>query len=323
MWQARAALDTQRGPRRICVERLVAMRRRYTGEQMPIGTTHMPTSSHTRRPSHGLTRVIDGLGRSVSLSAVPRSIVSLVPSLTEALFLMGLSREIVGRTAYCVEPAGAVEHTPAVGGTKNPDIARIIDLRPDLVVASAEENVREHVEALIDAGLPLYVSLPKTVRRAIDELADIARLTGRANAAQPWLSEASGIVETLERRLGRRPAVRYFCPIWRRPYMVAGPDTYMSDLLRLCGGVNIFDAGPARYYPVELTEVAALSPELILLPNEPYPFADKHLAEIRAFDQVPAVQADRVHLIDGQWITWYGPRIASSLRAVAALFEGA
>jgi len=274
----------------------------------------------TTRASNG---VVDGLGRVVGLAEPPRSIVSLVPSLTEALFAMGLSDEIVGRTAYCVEPAGAVENTPAIGGTKNPDVTRIVALRPDLVIASAEENVREDVEALIVAGLAVYVSLPNTGRRAINELADIARLTGRTSEADRWLSEAAEAAGVLEGRLGQRQPVRYFCPIWRRPYMVAGPDTYMSDLLRVCGGVNIFAAGPARYYPVELAHVAERSPELILLPSEPYPFAEKHLAEIRTVGRVPAVRIDRVHLIDGQWITWYGPRIASSLRAVAALFEDA
>ena len=101
--------------------------------------------------------------------APPRSLVSLVPSLTEALFVMGLSDRIAGRTKYCVEPAGLVGSTPVVGGTKNPDVERIISLRPDLVIASAEENVRDHVERLIDAGLTVYVSLPTTVRRAIAE----------------------------------------------------------------------------------------------------------------------------------------------------------
>jgi ABC-type Fe3+-hydroxamate transport system substrate-binding protein len=276
-------------------------------------------TSRTTPPQHAA--VIDGLGRPVHLTATPRSIVSLVPSLTEALFAMGLSDQIVGRTKYCVAPAGLVHRTPVVGGTKNPDIQRIIDLRPDLVIASAEENVREHVETLIAAGLTIYVSLPTTVKRAIAELHDLARLTDRTSEATPWLSEAAALVQHLEQRATHRQPARYFCPIWRRPYMAAAPETYMSDLLRLCGGENIFEGGSARYYPVEMEEAARRAPDIILLPSEPYPFSTKHLPEILAFDQIPAVQTGRVHLIDGQWITWYGPRIAPSLRAVAALFE--
>jgi ABC-type Fe3+-hydroxamate transport system substrate-binding protein len=234
---------------------------------------------------------------------------------------MGLSERITGRTRYCVEPAGQVGVIPSIGGTKDPDLRRIIDLQPDLVIASAEENVREHVEALIAAGVTVYVSLPSTVRRAIAELHDLAMLTNRVPEAEPWLTEAATLVEVLEAQATNQRPVRYFCPIWRRPYMVAAPETYMSDLLRLCGGENIFTGGSARYYTVELDEVARLAPDLILLPNEPYPFATKHLPEIISFDQIPAVQQGRVHLIDGQWITWYGPRIARNLRAVAALFQ--
>jgi ABC-type Fe3+-hydroxamate transport system substrate-binding protein len=284
-----------------------------------------PMPSHFASPTSesSSVTVIDGLNRSVHRSAPPRSIVSLVPSLTEALFAMGLSEQIAGRTKYCVEPAGQIDRTPVVGGTKNPDVERIIKLQPDLVIASAEENVREHVEALIGAGLAVYVSLPTTVRRAVAELHDLALLAGRAAEAEPWLSEATSLLQQLEYRAANRKTVRYFCPIWRRPYMTAAADTYMSDLLRLCGGENIFDGGPARYYPVDLEEAARRSPDVILLPSEPYPFSTKHLPEIMAFDQVPAVRAGRVHLIDGQWITWYGPRIAPSLQAVATLFESA
>lgn len=283
---------------------------------MPARSTLQPSDS----PS---VTVSDGLNRLVHRSASPRSIVSLVPSLTEALFAMGLSEQVAGRTKYCVEPAGQIDRTPVVGGTKNPNVERIIGLQPDLVIASAEENVREHVEALISAGLTVYVSLPTTVRRAVAELHDLALLTGRAVEAEPWLTEATSLIRRLERRAANRKTVRYFCPIWRRPYMAAAPDTYMSDLLRLCGGENIFRGGSARYYPVDLDEAARRAPDIILLPSEPYPFSTKHTTEILAFDQIPAVRAGRVHLIDGQWITWYGPRIAPSLRAVAALFESA
>lgn len=265
--------------------------------------------------------VVDGLGRLLPPSPPPRSIVSLVPSWTEALFALGLRDEIAGRTEYCVAPGELVQATPALGGTKTPDLERIIALAPDLVIASAEENVREHVEALIAAGLRIYVSLPETVRRALVELGDLALLAGREEIARPWLAEAEALVEELEERRRAVPGVRYFCPIWRRPYMAAAPETYMSDLLRLCGGESIYGPGSARYYPVELAEAAARAPEVVLLPDEPYPFAEKHLREIAAFTTMPAVRAGRVHLIDGQWITWYGPRIAANLRAVAALFR--
>lgn len=267
--------------------------------------------------------VIDGIGRRVPVLGPPRRIVSLVPSLTEALFALALDRAVVGRTEYCVAPAERVPATPTVGGTKTPDLEAIVRLEPELVIASAEENVREHVEALIERGLRVYVSLAATVAQAIDELADLVRLCGRDEADAPWLGEArAAVAEVAERRRGSAP-VRYFCPIWRRPYMVAAPETYMSDLLRLCGGENVFGEGPARYYAVELAEAARRAPAVVLLPDEPYPFAEKHRAEIAAYGEMPAVQAGRMHLIDGQWITWYGPRMAEGILATAAHFDGA
>jgi ABC-type Fe3+-hydroxamate transport system substrate-binding protein len=284
-------------------------------EVRAVGTVAAPVSMSAD------TVVVDGLGRSVPLGEPPRRIVSLVPSLTEALFAFGLRAEVVGRTAYCVEPAALVGGTPTVGGTKTPDLAAIAALQPDLIVASAEENVREHVEALIATGVRVYVSLPDTVRRALSELADLARLTGHEAAARPWLDATNHLVSELAARRCSRRAVRYFCPIWRRPYMVAAPHTYMSDLLSLCGGENIFADGPARYYAVDLSEAAARRPEVVLLPDEPYPFAARHLPEILAFGEMPAVRDGRVHLVDGQWITWYGPRMAAGLRAVTALLE--
>jgi len=260
----------------------------------------------------------DALGRTLEIDAPPRRIVSLVPSLTEALFALGLREEIVGITRYCVQPAALVGAVPKVGGTKTPDLEAIERLHPDLVIASAEENVRAHVERLIAAGLTVYVSLPTTVRRALAELRDLERLTGRMGAADPWLAPAAARVAEPAARPAGRPR-RYFCPIWRRPYMVAGPDTYMSDLLRLCGGENVCGVGPARYYPVDLAEVMARGPEVVLLPSEPYPFAEKHRAEVLAFADAPAVRAGRVHLVDGQLLTWYGPRIATALATFAAL----
>jgi len=265
--------------------------------------------------------IVDGLGRQVDLESPPRAIVSLVPSLTEALVTMGLRENLVGRTAYCVQPTGSVDAIPTIGGTKTPDVVRIVALRPDLVIASAEENVREHVEALLSAGLSVYISLPTTVERALRELEDIARLVDRQAAARPWIDEAHDTVAEFKRG---RPHVRrrYFCPIWRRPYMVARHDTYMSDLLHLCSGDSIFpEDGPAHYFPVELAEVAQRAPDVVLLPDEPYPFAAKHIPEIAALSEIPAVRDGRVHLIDGQSITWYGPRIAPSLRALARLLR--
>ena len=265
--------------------------------------------------------VLDGLGRAVPVLPRPSRIVSLVPSLTEALYNFGLREEIAARTEYCVQPAALVSATPTVGGTKTPDLAAIQALAPDLIIASAEENILEHVELLIWAGLRVYVSLPLTVERALAELRDLHTLTG-TGPFPAWLAEAEATRTELAALRATRPGTRYFCPIWRRPYMVAAPETYMTDLLSLCGGENVFGAGgAARYYAVELTDAAARRPAVVLLPDEPYPFSEKHLPEITACTDMPAVRDGRVHLVDGQWVTWYGPRMGEALRGLSALLE--
>lgn len=269
----------------------------------------------TAAPLHA----VDALGRPVTLAAPPARIVSLVPSLTEALFAFGLGGRISGVTRYCVEPAAGIATVPKVGGTKDPDLAAIRALAPDLVIASAEENVREHVEALVGDGLTVYVSLPSTVRHALEEMHDVALLCGANPEATPWLAEAAQRVA--EREADRRPPVRYFCPIWRRPWMAAGPETYMSDLLRVCGGESVAGAGAARYHTVDLAEVMAAAPEVVLLPSEPYPFAERHRAELLAFSDAPAVRNGRVHLVDGQLVTWYGPRTGRAITELAALLR--
>ncbi len=273
-----------------------------------------------RSPSpSGLLTAVDALGRRVTLDRPPRRIVSLVPSLTETLFSFGLTDAIVGITRYCVEPSALVRDVPRIGGTKDPNIDQILALRPDLVVASAEENVREHVERLIAAAIPVYVSLSDGPRHALAEMRDLAVLTGRPGAAEPAVTRAETALDALMARTTQHTAVPYFCPIWRRPYMVAGPETYVSGLLRACGGESVGGAGPARYFPVELHEIMARGPAVILLPDEPYPFAERHRQEMLQFADVPAVRHRRVYLIDGQMVTWYGPRMAEALATLGRL----
>jgi ABC-type Fe3+-hydroxamate transport system substrate-binding protein len=268
--------------------------------------------------------VRDALGREIAINQTPQRIVSLVPSLTEALFAYGAGERVVGRTDYCVEPAARVVGKATVGGTKKLDLRAIEQLRPDLVIASAEENEKDQVEALMAAGLTVYVTLPRTVDEAIKMLADLARLTGTTSVAMPKLANTSRIFAQVKRDNEGLAGVRYFCPIWRRPYMSVGPGTYMDDLLATCGGLNIFARADSRYPEVMLAEVAERDPEVVILPDEPYPFAQKHLPEIRdALSTTSAVANDRIHIVDGKMLSWYGPRIAGALVEVSRLFAAA
>ena len=232
-------------------------------------------------------------------------VVSLVPSLTELVWALA-PNVLVGRTRFCLEPE-AVRLIPAVGGTKNPDIAAIAALAPDLVIANREENRREDVEALRLAGLDVLVTDPNTVDQAMTVCVEIAaRLEALDRGWEIARETAAVLQEPLpERRL------RVFVAVWHEPLMGLGSESYGHDLIERCGARNVL-AGQQRYPEVTLDEVAQLAPELILLPDEPYPFKEKHLA---VYETVAPTRA-----IDGKLLWWYGPRMAESMRILRRMF---
>jgi ABC-type Fe3+-hydroxamate transport system substrate-binding protein len=260
----------------------------------------------------------DGLHRALEVKTSPQRIVSLVPSITETLFTFGLNEEIAGVTTFCVEPGNLVAGKLKVGGTKTLDVEQIIALEPDLVLANAEENREQDIRQLVRRGLTVFVTFPRTVAAAISMMKQIADMTGAMDNARPVIEAAEAALNDVRNAsAGRR--IRVFCPIWRRPWMTIGRDTYMSDFITVCGGVNIFADRHDRYPRMELEEVARRAPQIILLPDEPYPFAPKHIQEFSRYPYVPAVRDNRVHLIDGKDLCWYGPRMATSLRQVYSL----
>ena len=247
----------------------------------------------------------------------PQRIVSLVPSLTEALFAFGVGTRVVGRTRYCTQPPGAVGRVAKVGGTKKVNVGRVLDLEPDLVVAVREENTREDVEALEEAGVQVFLGAPETVEEAVGMLRELAVRVG-ATGTEAVLGPVERVYGRLrEAEPGR--ARRVFVPIWRGPYMSVGSDTYMHDVLRVCGGENVC-GGSTRYPVVSLEEVEELEPEVVLLPDEPYPFSAEDLPEFYGLN-IPAARNDQIHLVDGKLLTWYGPRMVSSLTQLGALLK--
>jgi ABC-type hemin transport system substrate-binding protein len=252
---------------------------------------------------------------------VPERIVSLVPSLTEALFALGLGDRVVGVTDWCVHPQDRVAALPRVGGSKAPSIERILELRPDLVIANREENRRQDVERLESAGIRVWVTYPRSVgdgARLLRELAGLGAAPGAVEAVVVPVERA--LVAALEHRPSQ--ATRIFCPIWKRPWMAVGGDTYADDLLALCGGRNVFAERTQRRYPiVEIADIVSARPEVILLPDEPYAFGPRDVEELAALD-VPAAHDARIHLIDGTLVSWYGPRIERALRTLYPLICG-
>ena len=266
---------------------------------------------------------VDASGVAVELARRPRRIVSLVPSITETLCALGLADALVGITVYCVEPRAVVGGKTRIGGEKNPDLEKIRGLAPDLVVANVEENLREHVDTLRSWSIPVWVTYPRTVVEGIRLIADLGAVTGTEAPASELLEQIEPLYARVAGAAARRPAVDVFYPIWRGPYMTINRDTYIHDMLRVCGARNVFGDRPERYPTVTLDEVAARRPAVILLPDEPFRFRRAHLADFASYLDVPAVRDGRIHLVDGKPFSWHGPRIAEALRMLPALIDPA
>ena len=245
--------------------------------------------------------MIDDLGHPFE-GAPPRRVVSLVPSLSEALAVTVPSR-LVGVTDWCTHPPGL--DLPRVRGTKNPDRAAISSLRPDLVVANQEENRQLDVERLRAAGVPVWVT-------AIESLDDALRSMRRlfvdvlAVDEPAWLRTAAASWS----RPAPTPRLTVAVPIWRDPWMVVGARTFTGDLLARLGLDNVFGGGEARYPRVELSSVRA---DVVLLPDEPYVFSPD--------DGPEAFPDQRTVLVPGRQLTWYGPSLATAREELLALIR--
>jgi ABC-type Fe3+-hydroxamate transport system substrate-binding protein len=231
-------------------------------------------------------------------------VVSLVPSVTETLLDWGVRP--VGVTRFCEAPG-----VPVVGGTKNPDVIAIADLSPDLVVMDKEENRAADAEALEALGIALHV----TQVRGLDDVAPtLAGLAAAVGCARPTSAEAEG-PGTAPEEPGRR--VTAWVPIWRRPWMSISGTTYGSTLLRAAGIGNVCAAAAVPYPEMTLAEAAGLHPDLVLAPSEPYPFKERHRAELETVAPVA--------FVDGQDLFWWGsrtPRALARLRQLAATLPG-
>jgi ABC-type Fe3+-hydroxamate transport system substrate-binding protein len=211
---------------------------------------------------------------------------------------------------------------PKVGREKDPDVEAIRALAPDLVVANIEENRRDVVERLRAEGVAVWVTFPRRLAEGIRLIRELGELTGTEAAAEALAAPLEARHRATAAATAGRRAVSVFCPIWREPWMTIGRDTYVHDVLAVCGGRNVFAERAERYPTVSLADVAAAAPEVILLPDEPYRFRAKHRADFAAHPGIPAVAAGRVHLVDGKLLSWYGPRIGQALDRLPALLGG-
>jgi ABC-type Fe3+-hydroxamate transport system substrate-binding protein len=289
-------------------------------------------------------RVFDDRRRAFDFAATPKRVVSLVPSDTLNVAAIGCAGALVGCTDYCELPEDVVARLPRVGGTKNPRLDDVVALEPDLVIANQEENTRGDLETLAQRGVRVYVAFPRRVADGLAHLARLARIFGVGADADVKRLLGRGYEEYRLAEEARKAArrVRVFCPIWMKPLMTIHGDTFISDMLDLCGAENVFadrqrlyplaaDLGKAaplapdevgardvRYPRVTLDEVVARAPEIVLLPDEPHPFTEQDADVFRALD-IPAARIGAVVRTSGKDLCWYGARSVEGIARVRAL----
>ena len=240
----------------------------------------------------------DQLGREVFLPGTPKRIISVVPSQTELLFYLGLNDEVIGITKFCIHPADKFKSTTKIGGTKQLDLARIKLLKPDLIIANKEENEREQLEGLMQ-HFPVWISDIYDLADALEMIERVGELVSRKKEAGELSNSINRSFNSFNSPL-RNLRVAYF--IWRKPYMVAGKNTFIDSMLQKCGLINAFEL--ERYPEVDAEMLIEAKPDIILLSSEPYPFKEKHIAELKAI-----VPSAIIELVDGEMFSWYGSRL--------------
>lgn len=244
--------------------------------------------------------VIDQLGREVHVPFPPQRIVSLVPSQTELLYDLGLAERVVGITKFCVHPEEWFRNKPRVGGTKNVNLDAVRSLLPNLIIANKEENEQSQIEALAKE-FPVWVSDVNDLTSGLEMITSIAKMTDTMEKGAALTRTISSEFEAV--RPQKKSTVVYL--IWKDPFMAAGSDTFIHDMMQRCGFRNL--VGTGRYPEVSENQLQDLQPELLLLSSEPYPFKEEHIRSLKVL--LPDTE---VLLVDGEMFSWYGSRLTKA-----------
>lgn len=237
----------------------------------------------------------DQMGRKVSFPSVPKRIVSLVPSQTE--FLLDIGTNVVGRTKFCIHPRTRIEEIPVIGGTKNFQFDKIKALKPDLIVGNKEENYQEGIDRL-SKDFPVWMSDIYTIKDSFGMMRGLGDICDRTAETAQIVSDCNTALDQVKGKFTGR--VVYL--IWKNPWMAAGRNTFIDDMLRFLGYENLVTAD--RYPELLDDTIALLNPEKILFSSEPYPFKEKHILEAK--NKWPNAEC---LLVDGELHSWYGSRL--------------
>ncbi len=243
----------------------------------------------------------DQIGNDIFLEKPAERIVSLVPSQTELLYDLGLNKQVVGITKFCIHPSGWRKEKLIVGGTKNHQLDKIHRLQPDLIIANKEENTKQLIEKL-QAQYSVYVSDISDLNDTFRMMSDIGVLTGAFEKSKSIIESIQLGFEGLKKVKPSEPSIKVAYCIWRDPWMWAGRDTFINYLLDLCHFKNVVKMN--RYPEIDWAEIKESSPDYIFLSSEPYPFKQKHIEELKSI-----LPNTSIILVDGEYFSWYGSRL--------------
>jgi ABC-type Fe3+-hydroxamate transport system substrate-binding protein len=256
------------------------------------------------------------LGETLVFDKSPERIVSLVPSITETLIELGAGNRVAGITNYCIHPARAVEDLPRVGGPKSISLEKIEALKPDLVIASVEENRESNIKELREK-YPMYVSKTRSVEQAVKMVADLGALTRTAPKATEFADACMQLLSSADPAVLGLP-LSTVCFIWRDPWIAAGPESYPGDLLEKFGFRNVFTHEDGRYPETDLDDVVDLAADVVILSSDRYSFGEPVRKEVETYLAANGRKA-RVLIADGTYLTWFGYRTIQGLRYVRQL----
>jgi ABC-type Fe3+-hydroxamate transport system substrate-binding protein len=244
----------------------------------------------------------DQLNREVEISKPPERIISLVPSITELLYDLGLNKRIVGQTIFCIHPQQQFKNNTKVGGTKKLQIDKIRLLKPDLIIGNKEENDKVQIEQLMHE-FPVWISDVNTFDESISMINSLGEITGSENQAKDIINKI------LQQRFGfsneKFPQKRVLYLIWREPYIAVGKSTFIDAMLNEAGFENVITS--ERYPEIKESDFIKFQPDFIFLSSEPHPFTQNHAKNINGI-----LNGDKCILVDGELFSWYGSRMIKS-----------
>ena len=260
--------------------------------------------------------ILDARGQQHKAPVQSDRIVSIVPSTTETLFDLGCGQRVVGATRFCIHPKEKLRSITRVGGTKNILWDKVLDLNPDLIIGNAEENTKEIFSKIDALGLNCYVPFPKTVQESLEDLLNMGHLLGQLEQAQQLHKEISQLIN----KTNSTP-FSYAYLIWKKPWMAAGTDTFISDVLAHFGGINLINSTHfinTRYPNITQQLELLKGADKIFLSSEPYPFREKHISSLMSST---GLSRSQFQLIDGELCSWHGSRMKQAFSKLPELLQ--